>query len=61
MGNISESVCEDLYRTAMDGIGLKVAMQSIRKVMRDSSLDDEKKLGRIVTIIHSFEHDIKED
>ena len=61
MQTISDVTYEDLYRIAMNGIGLKVAMQSIRKVMRDGDLDDEGKLRRITTIIHSFEHDMKED
>ena len=58
MMNISDAAYEDLYRTAMNGIGCKVALQSIRKVIRDNTLSEEEKLGRIRTVIHSFEKDI---
>lgn len=47
----------DLYREGMSGIKTKVAMQVIRRIVRDRMLDDEEKLGAIVTVIHSFESD----
>lgn len=50
---------EDLYRAAMDGIGMKIALQAIRKTLRDSDIPEDEKLGRIVTIVHSFERDMK--
>lgn len=50
---------EDLYREAMDGIGMKIALQAIRKVLRSSEIPDGQKLERIVTIVHSFERDMK--
>ena len=51
---------EDLYRAGMAGIGTKVAMQVIRRIVRDHTLDDSQKLEAIVTVIHSFEKDTKE-
>ena len=51
---------ENIYRNAMDGIAYKVAMQSIRKVMRDSEINDVAKLNIIMDIIHAFEKDLKE-
>lgn len=47
----------DLYQEGMSGIKTKVAMQVIRRIVRDRLLDDEEKLGAIVTVIHSFEND----
>lgn len=58
MMQIADKAYEDLYRTAMNGIGCKVALQSIRKVIRDNALSEEEKLGRIRTVVHSFEKDI---
>ncbi len=55
MKNMEESV--DLYMEGMAGIKTKVAMQVIRRIVRDRTLDDEEKLGAIVTVIHSFESD----
>lgn len=51
----------DIYKVAMEGIQYRVAMQSIRKVMRDSGTNDVAKLNSIMCIIHSFEKDLKED
>ena len=48
---------KDLYREGMSGIKTKVAMQVIRRIVRDRLLDDEEKLAAIVTVIHSFEND----
>lgn len=48
---------EDLYRSAMDGIAIKVAMQAIRKILRFGNEDDAKKLEQIVTVVHSYEKD----
>lgn len=47
----------DLYQEGMSGIKTKVAMQVIRRIVRDRLLDDEEKLAAIVTVIHSFEND----
>ena len=47
----------NIYRDAMDGIGAKIAMQAIRKVMRDNQTADKDKLEQIRVIIHSFEQD----
>lgn len=47
----------DLYMEGMAGIKTKVAMQVIRRIVRDRLLDDEEKLAAIVTVIHSFETD----
>ena len=52
---------EDLYKEAMAGIGTKIALQAIRKTLRDSEIPEDEKLGRIITIVHSFEQDKKED
>ena len=47
---------KDLFREAMDGIGQRVALQEIRKVIRGK--DAEKvKLGKICDIVHSYEED----
>lgn len=52
---------DDLYREAMAGIGTKIALQAIRKTIRDSEIPEDEKLRLIATIIHSFEQDKKED
>ena len=51
---------EDLYRTEMAGIGTKVAMQVIRRIVRERTLTDREKLEAIVTVVHSFEKDKEE-
>ena len=48
---------EDLYKAGMAGIGNKVAMQVIRRIVRDRTLNDTEKLEAIVTVIHSFENE----
>lgn len=48
----------NLYKDAMDGIGAKIAMQAIRKVMRDNKTADKDKLEQIRVIVHSFEKDM---
>ena len=60
MNQINEEP-KDIYKAAMANIGYRVAMQSIRKVMRDSGTNDVAKLNSIMCIIHSFEKDLKED
>ena len=50
---------EDLYRAGMAGIGNKVAMQVIRRIVRDRTLNDTEKLEAIRTVVHSFENDTK--
>jgi hypothetical protein len=49
---------ENLYKAAMDGIGAKVAMMAIRKVLRVTGTDNEK-LEQIIAIVHSYENDKK--
>lgn len=61
MQMISDAAYEDLYKTAMDGISYKVAMQCIRKIMRDNSIDDSRKLELISNTIHSHERTMKEE
>ena len=48
---------KDLYREAMDGIGCKVALQAIRKVIRDNKTSETGKLDQIRVIVHSYEKD----
>lgn len=50
---------ENPYRTEMKNIGYKVAMQSIRKVVRDPKTNDVAKLNIIMSIIHDFEEDLE--
>jgi len=51
---------ENLYRTTMAGIGCKIAMQSIRTVVRNKSIRDEEKLEQIIAIVHSYEEDAED-
>lgn len=51
----------DRYTTMMCGIAEKVAIQAIRKILRDKELDDIQKLTEIVTVVHSFEGDKQAD
>lgn len=46
------------YREAMKDVGYKVAMQSIRKVVRDPKTNDTAKLNIIMSIVHDFEEDL---
>ena len=48
---------ENPYRNAMSGIREKMALQSIRKVIRDSETNDTAKLNIIMAIVHDFEED----
>ena len=57
--DIKASKGKDLYREAMDGIGCKVALQAIRKVIRDNKANEKAKLDQIRIIVHSFEKDIE--
>ena len=57
--DIKASKEKDLYREAMDGIGCKVALQAIRKVIRDNKTSEELKLGQIIMVVHSFEKDME--
>lgn len=50
---------EDLYRAAMEGIAGKIALQSIRKILRDSKINDVAKLNIIMSIVHDYEKDMK--
>jgi len=47
---------DDLFRKAMSGIGEKVALQEIRKVLRGKDKESVK-LEKVITIIHSYEED----
>lgn len=49
---------ENPYRTEMKGIAYKVAMQSIRKVIRDPKTNDTAKLNIIMAIVHDVEEDL---
>ena len=57
MTKIVESV--NPYREEMKNIGYKVAMQSIRKVVRDPKTNDVAKLNIIMSIVHDFEEDLE--
>lgn len=59
MMHIADSAYEDLYKTAMDGIACKVALQAIRKIIRDNKVKEEDKLGQIIVVVHSFEKDMQ--
>ena len=50
-------MAENPYRTAMEGIACKMALQSIRKVIRDSETNDVAKLNIIISIVHDYEDD----
>lgn len=50
-------MAENLYRAAMEGIACKMALQSIRKVIRDSETNDVAKLNIIMSIVHDYEDD----
>ena len=50
-------MAENLYREAMEGIACKMALQSIRKVIRDSETNDVAKLNIIMSIVHDYEDD----
>ena len=50
-------MAENLYRAAMEGIACKMALQSIRKVIRDSGTNDVAKLNIIMSIVHDYEDD----
>ena len=47
----------DRYTTMMAGIEEKIAIQAIRKILRDKELNDIEKLTEIITVVHSFEGD----
>lgn len=49
----------DKYVEAMRGIEEKMAIQAIRKILREKNIDDVEKLTQIVTVVHSFEGDKK--
>jgi len=50
---------ETPYRAEMKNIGYKVAMQSIRKIVRDPKTNDVAKLNIIMAIVHEFEDDLE--
>jgi hypothetical protein len=47
---------ESPYAAAMKGIRTKIAMQAIRKIIREDDMD-ENKLAAIVAVIHEYEDD----
>ena len=47
---------ESPYAAAMKGIRTKIAMQAIRKIIREDDVD-ENKLAAIVAVIHEYEDD----
>ena len=49
----------ELYRKAMDGIFVTVAMQEIRKVVRGKDTDQQK-LKQIIGIVHEYEEDAEQ-
>ena len=61
MQMMTDAAYEYMYKTAMDGISYGVAMRTIRKIMRDNSLDDEHKLHEITTIIRLHEKDLDKE
>ena len=61
MQMVPDAAYEDLYRTAMEGISMKVAMQCIRKVMRDNKMDDTQKLAYITGVIKAHEDTITKE
>ena len=48
------------YRAEMKNIRYKMALQGIRKVIRDSEINDIAKLNIIMSIVHDFEEDQEE-
>ena len=46
------------YRAAMKDVAYKMAMQSIRKVIRDPKTNDVAKLNIIMSIVREFEADL---
>lgn len=48
---------ENPYRNAMSGIREKMALQSIRKIIRDGNINDTAKLNIIMSVVHDFEED----
>lgn len=49
----------DIYRDAMDGICVKIAMQSIRKIIRGKGTEKEK-LDEIICVTQEYEYDTKQ-
>lgn len=50
----------DIYRDSMIGIHDKIAMQSIRKLMR-TDLTDKENLQEIISVVHEYEYDTKKE
>ena len=61
MQTITDAAYEDLYMTAMEGISFKVAMQCIRKIIRNNKTSDAQKLAEIANVIHSHEKAIDKE
>lgn len=53
--NIKGTEIENPFLASMQGIGEKIALQEIRKVVRDGNTNDTRKLFLIRAIVHSFE------
>ena len=49
----------ELYKKEMDGIATKVAMQTIRKILRDNKTSDQEKLNAVITVIDAYVNDAK--
>ena len=54
---MAQSISANPYREEMKNIRYKIAMQSIRKVVRDQNCNDIAKLNIIMAIVHDFEDD----
>jgi hypothetical protein len=57
MSTTPDTRYEEPYRAAMNGIADKIAMQTIRKVIRGTQ-DDGEKLNTIIGIVHAYEKDL---
>ena len=49
----------ELYKKELDGIATKVAMQTIRKILRDNKTNDQEKLDQVITVVNSYLNDAK--
>lgn len=50
----------DIYRDAMLGICDRIAMQSIRKIIRGNGSDKEK-LQEIICVVEEYKQDMKKE
>ena len=56
--NVKGTEIENPFLASMKGIGEKIALQEIRKVIRDGSTNETRKLFLIRAIVHSFEESL---